>query len=68
MAKQKFRITNWPTYNKALINRGSLTFWLDDETIHCGVRISARLSLPEKERATGPVSMQTATVPLPISV
>ncbi|EPL5088627.1 hypothetical protein L8T36_005495, partial [Klebsiella pneumoniae] len=24
MAKQKFRITNWPTYNKALINRGSL--------------------------------------------
>ncbi|MFX3106380.1 hypothetical protein, partial [Klebsiella pneumoniae] len=23
MAKQKFRITNWSTYNKALINRGS---------------------------------------------
>ncbi|WP_243642220.1 hypothetical protein, partial [Klebsiella pneumoniae] len=23
MAKQKFKITNWPTYNKALINRGS---------------------------------------------
>ena len=33
MAKQKFRITNWSTYNKALINRGSLTFWLDDEAI-----------------------------------
>ncbi|HCL8050481.1 TPA: IS5/IS1182 family transposase, partial [Escherichia coli] len=31
MAKQKFKITNWPTYNKALINRGSITFWLDDE-------------------------------------
>ncbi|MEH8436145.1 hypothetical protein RAG84_00005, partial [Klebsiella pneumoniae] len=30
MAKQEFRITNWSTYNKALINRGSLTFWLDD--------------------------------------
>ncbi|TPP20296.1 transposase, partial [Salmonella enterica subsp. enterica serovar Typhimurium] len=30
MAKQKFKITNWPTYNKALINRGSITFWLDD--------------------------------------
>ncbi|WP_410317365.1 hypothetical protein, partial [Klebsiella pneumoniae] len=24
MAKQKFKITNWPTYNKALINRGSI--------------------------------------------
>ena len=33
MAKQKFRITNWHTYNKALINRGPMTFWLDDETI-----------------------------------
>ncbi|HBZ2212305.1 TPA: IS5 family transposase, partial [Klebsiella pneumoniae] len=33
MAKQKFRITNWSTYNKALIHRGSLTFWLDDEAI-----------------------------------
>ncbi|WP_308889083.1 transposase, partial [Klebsiella variicola] len=33
VAKQKFRITNWSTYNKALINRGSLTFWLDDGAI-----------------------------------
>ncbi|MGI8491126.1 IS5/IS1182 family transposase, partial [Pectobacterium sp. S5] len=33
MAKQKFRITNWHIYNKALINRGSMTFWLDDEAI-----------------------------------
>ncbi|HCB2345199.1 TPA: IS5 family transposase, partial [Klebsiella pneumoniae] len=33
VAKQKFRITNWSTYNKALIHRGSLTFWLDDEAI-----------------------------------
>ncbi|MGU3413937.1 IS5 family transposase [Enterobacteriaceae bacterium C34A] len=33
MAKQKFKITNWKTYNKALIHRGSVTFWLDDEAI-----------------------------------
>ncbi|WP_413541360.1 hypothetical protein, partial [Gibbsiella quercinecans] len=26
VAKQKFKITNWATYNKTLINRGSLTF------------------------------------------
>ena len=31
MAKQTFRITNWRHYNKALINRGSVTFWLDNE-------------------------------------
>ncbi len=33
MAKQKFRITNGRNYNNALIKRGSITFWLDDEAI-----------------------------------
>ncbi len=33
MAKQKFKITNWPTYNKALRQRGSLTVWLDESAI-----------------------------------
>ncbi|MCL1029627.1 transposase, partial [Serratia sp. arafor3] len=33
MAKQKFKITNWNAYNKALVNRGSLTFWLDESAI-----------------------------------
>ncbi|NIG98617.1 MAG: IS5/IS1182 family transposase, partial [Serratia symbiotica] len=33
MAKQKFCITHWHTYNKARINCGSMTFWLDDEAI-----------------------------------
>ncbi|MGL9735487.1 MAG: efflux RND transporter permease subunit [Symbiopectobacterium sp.] len=30
MAKQKFKITKWPAYNKALRQRGSLAFWLDE--------------------------------------
>lgn len=33
MAKQKFRITNSKSCNKALVNRGSITFWLDDKAI-----------------------------------
>nr|WP_311294973.1 transposase [Serratia silvae] len=33
MAKQKLKITNWATDNKALVNRGSLTFWLDESVI-----------------------------------
>ena len=33
MAKPKFKITNWPTYNKALKQRGSLTIWLDESAI-----------------------------------
>jgi hypothetical protein len=29
MAKMTKKITNWPEYNKALVNRGSITFWVD---------------------------------------
>lgn len=33
MAKQRYRVRNWNEYNKALINRGSLTFWFSPEVI-----------------------------------
>ena len=38
MGKSKRKITNWKQYNQALVNRGSLTFWFDDEAVsqwHC---------------------------------
>lgn len=31
--KQKYRIQNWSAYNKALVSRGSLTIWFDDESV-----------------------------------
>lgn len=31
--KQHYRLTNWPDYNKALIERGSITLWLDEHTL-----------------------------------
>jgi hypothetical protein len=33
VAKQKFKITSWNAYYKMLVNRGSLTFWLDESAI-----------------------------------
>ena len=33
MNKQSTRIRNWHHYNRALINRGSITFWLNDEAV-----------------------------------
>lgn len=33
MSKQKFKIINWPAYNNALRQRGSLTVWLDEYAI-----------------------------------
>ncbi|EGQ9199634.1 IS5/IS1182 family transposase, partial [Vibrio parahaemolyticus] len=33
MPKPRYKTTNWKQYKKALINRGSLTFWIDEEAI-----------------------------------
>ena len=31
--KAKYKVTNWPEYDAALVRRGSLTVWLTDEAI-----------------------------------
>ena len=31
--KEKYRVTNWKAYNRALVERGSLTLWIDDEVV-----------------------------------
>ena len=31
--KTPYRIRNWPQYNAALVGRGSLTLWVDEEAI-----------------------------------
>ncbi|MCH4561182.1 IS5/IS1182 family transposase, partial [Mesorhizobium jarvisii] len=33
MAKQKYRVTNWPAYNESLRQRGDLTIWVKDEAL-----------------------------------
>jgi hypothetical protein len=33
MAKATYKIKNWKEYNQALVNRGNLTVWVDEETI-----------------------------------
>jgi IS5 family transposase len=33
LKKANYRISNWREYNEALVNRGSLTFWFDEEAI-----------------------------------
>ena len=31
--KARYRLTNWPAYNQALIQRGRLQLWLDEQTL-----------------------------------
>lgn len=33
MAKKAYRVRNWPKYNKALVQRGSVTFWINENSI-----------------------------------
>ena len=28
-----YRVRNWPEYNRALVRRGSLTLWVDEQAI-----------------------------------
>lgn len=31
--KEKYRISNWKSYNRSLINRGDITVWFDEESL-----------------------------------
>lgn len=31
--KSKYRVTNWPEYDAALLRRGSLTLWFTEEAV-----------------------------------
>lgn len=45
MGKAKQKISNWSAYNRALVNRGSVTFWIDDKAIarwHCDTHHGGR--------------------------
>ncbi len=33
MGKAKHKIANWADYNRALVNRGSITFWIDEQSV-----------------------------------
>ncbi|EAA2100038.1 TPA: transposase [Salmonella enterica subsp. enterica serovar Bredeney] len=59
MAKRKFNITNWKTYNNALRQRGALTLWISDDATAawCDKAASERRGRPWRYTET-----QTLTV------
>jgi len=32
-SKEPYRVLNWPQYNRALINRGAIELWIEEETL-----------------------------------
>ena len=33
IARKSYKITNWSKYNESLVQRGSITFWFDEQTL-----------------------------------
>lgn len=33
LEKEKYKTTNWFSYNKSLISRGDITLWIDEDSI-----------------------------------
>ncbi|PMK35334.1 transposase [Vibrio lentus] len=58
MPKPCYKATNWKQYNQSLINRGSLTFWIDEEAING--RAQSKQNKRGTPRLFGDLAMTTA--------
>lgn len=59
--KQQYRIRNWNQYNKALMNRGSITFWFDEDAIQAWLNFS-RTGKRGKPRTYGSACIEVMLV------
>ena len=57
----RYRIRNWRAYNRALINRGRLTVWFDEQTI-AGWRHTAPATGPGAPRRYADLAIECALV------
>src|SRR5262245_27382067 len=57
----RYRIRNWPEYNRALINRGRLTVWFDEQAI-AGWRHTAPATGPGAPRRYADLAIECALV------
>lgn len=56
--KPSYRITNWPVYNRALVERGSVTVWLEEEAI-ASWRAAAVVGAPGAPRVYSDAAIRT---------
>ena len=59
--KQQYRIRNWKEYNKALANRGSITFWFDEDAIQSWLN-HQKTGKPGKPRIYGSACIECMLV------
>src|ERR1044072_4522156 len=59
--KQLYRIRNWKDYNKALSNRGSITFWFDQNAVKSWIN-QHKTGLRGRPRSYGDACIQAMLV------
>jgi len=61
--KKRYRIRNWSQYNKALVNRGSLTVWFDEESMASwhNTQLSGQKGRPQDYSDAAIVSVRAKT-------
>lgn len=70
MAKQRYQVRNWNQYNKALKERGSITFWFSEEVIEhwqdvqCSKKRGRRMYFSEMAICCGLTLRQLFRLPL----
>jgi len=60
-SKQVYRIRNWRHYNRALVNRGSLCIWLDEEVIQQWYS-KRSVKMPGRPRTYSDLTIQAALI------
>lgn len=59
--KKQYRIRNWKEYNQALVNRGSLTFWIGEDVMN-NWNNADKTGKPGRPIEYSPVAIQTSLV------
>ena len=57
--KKKYKVRNWKEYNQALVDRGSILFWVTDEAIH-NWEEQHKTGKPGKPRTFSNTAIETA--------
>lgn len=62
MSKKDYRIRNWSQYNKALVQRGSITFWINEKTINHWYEPQAKMKVRGRPKTYSNIAIESCVV------
>jgi len=58
----RYRVRNWPEYNRALVHRGSLTLWVDEQAVQAWRDANGSGALGRRPRIYADTAIECALV------